>query len=104
MTGEDVRKKLIESGVVLSNLASQLGITAQSLNSRFKVRYFRPEYIDEISKITGIEFEEPKSDASLIEVISSLSHTIESQQRIIESQQRTIESLTIGNNIPKSEK
>lgn len=38
-----------------------------------------------------------KSDASLLEVISSLSRTIESQQRIIEQ-------LTIGNKNSKSEK
>lgn len=87
MTGEYVRKTLLENGVVLAELANKIGITAQSLNSRFKVRYFRPEYLEEISKITGIAFDEPKSDASLLEIISS-------QQRTIESLSRSIESLS----------
>lgn len=88
MTGDYVRKTLLENGIVLADLANKLGITAQSLNSRFKARYFRPEYLDEISKITGVDFDEPKSDSSLLDIIAS-------QQRTIESLSRTIEKLTL---------
>lgn len=87
MTGKEAREALLNKGVVLSELADKLGITAQTLNSRLNAKFFKTEYLDEILNITGISLEEPKVDEHLLEIIAS-------QQRTIESLSRTIENLS----------
>lgn len=89
MTGKDVRETLLINGVVLSELANNLGITAQTLNSRLNAKHFKEEYLNEISDITGVLFEKntPFSNDSLLEIIKS-------QQKTIEMLSRTIENLT----------
>lgn len=89
MTGKDVREMLLNNGVVLTDLAKKLGITAQTLNSRLNAKYFKDEYLNEISGITGISFDMDKSLAN-----DNLLRIIESQQKTIEYLSRTIENLT----------
>lgn len=87
MNGESVKLRLLENGIILAELANQLGISAQTLNSRFKARFFKPEYLAEITQLTGITFDIPQSDSQLLDIIKS-------QQRTIESLSRTIENLS----------
>lgn len=89
MTGKDVREMLLNNGVVLAELASSLGITAQTLNSRLNAKYFKDEYLNDISNKTGISFDKnnPINNESLMRII-------ESQQKTIEMLSRTIENLT----------
>lgn len=89
MTGKEVREVLLNNGVVLSDLANSLGITAQTLNSRLNAKYFKDEYLKEISRLLNITFE---SKAQLDN--NGLLQIIESQQRTIESLSRTIENLS----------
>ena len=89
MTGKDVREMLLNNGVVLTDLAKKLGITAQTLNSRLNAKYFKDEYLNERSGITGISFDMDKSLAN-----DNLLRIIESQQKTIEYLSRTIENLT----------
>ncbi len=86
MTGEDVKRILRDKGVSITELAEKLGTSPQNLGARFKVRYFKPEYLDEITQITGIQFIESKSDNELLSII-------ESQQRTIESLSRSLEAI-----------
>ncbi len=53
MTGSEVKKILLENGYVLSEIAEKIGITPQSLQARLGVKYFKPEYIDELNGIIG---------------------------------------------------
>lgn len=89
MTGKEVREALSSKGVVLSELADNLGITAQTLNSRLNAKHFKDEYLKEISSVLNITFE-----TSNIQDSNNLMQIIESQQRTIESLSRTIENLT----------
>lgn len=89
MTGKEVRETLLSKGVVLSELADNLGITAQTLNSRLNAKHFKDEYLKEISNILNITF-----DTSDIKDASNLMQIIESQQRTIETLSRTIENLS----------
>lgn len=89
MTGKEVREVLLNNGVVLADLANSLGITAQTLNSRLNAKYFKDEYLKEISNIMNIVFENKTSFNH-----NNLLQLIESQQRTIESLSRTIENLS----------
>lgn len=89
MTGKEVREILLNNGVVLADLANSLGITAQTLNSRLNAKYFKDEYLKEISNILNIVFENKTSLGN-----NNLFQLIESQQRTIESLSRTIENLS----------
>ena len=59
MTGREVKEILLSKGVVLAELANNWGITAQTLNSRLNAKYFKDEYLKEISGILNITFENP---------------------------------------------
>lgn len=89
MTGKEVREVLLNNGVVLADLANSLGITAQTLNSRLNAKYFKDDYLNDISEITGVSFksESPKNCDGLLKII-------ESQQKTIETLSRTIENIT----------
>lgn len=89
MTGKEVREVLLNNGVVLADLASSLGITAQTLNSRLNAKYFKDDYLNDISDITGVSFksESPMNCDDLLRII-------ESQQKTIETLSRTIENIT----------
>lgn len=53
MTGPEVKEILLKNGVVLSDLANNLGMTPQTLNGRLGVKYFKPEYMSQINEILG---------------------------------------------------
>jgi hypothetical protein len=53
MTGNEVKKILLDNGFVLSEIAEKIGITPQSLQARLGVKYFKPEYIQELNGILG---------------------------------------------------
>ena len=89
MTGRDVREMLLSKGVILSELADNLGITAQTLNSRLNAKHFKDEYLKEISNVLNITFE-----TSNVQETNNLMQIIESQQRTIETLSRTIENLS----------
>lgn len=89
MTGKEVREMLLSKGVILAELADSLGITAQTLNSRLNAKYFKDEYLKEISNILNISFEDETSFGS-----KSLLQIIESQQRTIEALSRIIDNLS----------
>lgn len=89
MTGKDVREILLSNGVVLTELASKLGVTAQTLNSRLNAKYFKEDYLIDITNITGISFKKRSSSNE-----DNLLRIIESQQNTIEMLSRTIENLT----------
>lgn len=86
MTGKEVRETLLNNGIVLSELADKLGISAQTLNSRLNAKSFKMEYLNEIQGLTGITFESTTNN-DLLSIIAS-------QQRTIESLSKTIENLS----------
>lgn len=89
MTGKEVREVLLNNGIVLAELANTLGITAQTLNSRLNAKYFKDEYLKEMSEILNLEFGNKKTlDCNNLLLI------IESQQHTIETLSRTIETLS----------
>ncbi|PWM24166.1 MAG: hypothetical protein DBX48_08790 [Limosilactobacillus fermentum] len=53
MTGEEVREILKKNGIGLVELADNLGITNQALNSRFYAKVFKPEYLAQINEVLG---------------------------------------------------
>lgn len=53
MTGAEVKEILTKNGIVLSDLANKLGITPQTLNGRLIVKYFKPEYMEQINEVLG---------------------------------------------------
>lgn len=53
MTGPEVKEILLKNGIVLSDLANNLGMTPQTLNGRLGVKYFKPEYMTQINEILG---------------------------------------------------
>lgn len=53
MTGEEVREILKKNGIGLVELSDMLGITNQTLNSRFYAKSFKPEYLQQISDVLG---------------------------------------------------
>lgn len=53
MTGDEVRDILKKNGINLSALADKIGISNQSLNSRFNVKYFKPEYLQQMNEVLG---------------------------------------------------
>lgn len=53
MTGDEVRDILKKNGINLSALAEKIGISNQSLNSRFNVKYFKPEYLQQMNEVLG---------------------------------------------------
>lgn len=87
MTGKEVRDTLLANGIVLSDLANTLGISAQTLNSRLNAKYFKNEYLDEISDILDISFDTKTDTNNLLKII-------ESQQRTIENLSETIKILS----------
>ena len=88
MTGKEVRETLLSNGITLAELASRLGVSAQTFNSRLNAKHFKDEYLDEITQHTGISFGSERSLEA-----DSLLRIIESQQKTIETLSRTIESL-----------
>lgn len=89
MTGKEVREALLANGIILADLASSLGISAQTLNSRLNAKYFKSEYMDEIADILDITFD-TKADKD----VNSLLKLVESQQRTIENLSETIKLLS----------
>lgn len=89
MTGKEVREALLANGIILSDLASSLGISAQTLNSRLNAKYFKSEYMDEIADILDITF-----DTKVDKDVNSLLKLVESQQRTIENLSETIKLLS----------
>lgn len=53
MTGPEVKEILLRNGIVLTELANNLGITPQTLNGRLGVKYFKPEYMLQINEVLG---------------------------------------------------
>lgn len=53
MTGDEVREILKKNGVVLSELADKLGLSNQALSNRLSVKYFKPEYMEQINEVLG---------------------------------------------------
>lgn len=89
MTGKEVREALLANGIILADLASSLGISAQTLNSRLNAKYFKSEYMDEIADILDITF-----DTKVDKDVNSLLKLVESQQRTIENLSETIKLLS----------
>lgn len=89
MTGKEVREALLANGIILADLASSLGISAQTLNSRLNAKYFKSEYMDEIADILDITF-----DTKVDKDVNSLLKLVESQQRTIENLSETIKFLS----------
>jgi transcriptional regulator with XRE-family HTH domain len=89
MTGEEVRKILLENNVILSDLAIKLGITPQTLNSRFNARNFKEEYVSDIENILGFSlnsFEKTQfQDSSLKQLIINNTKLTESIQVLAET-------------------
>lgn len=46
-----MREILKKNGVVLSELADKLGLSNQALSNRLSVKYFKPEYMEQINKV-----------------------------------------------------
>lgn len=53
MTGNEVREILQRNGIILSELAKKIGLSAPALNNRFNAKYFKPEYLAQINEILG---------------------------------------------------
>jgi transcriptional regulator with XRE-family HTH domain len=53
MNGQELRNKLLGKGVVLSDLADQLGMSPQVLSARFNVKNLKLDFIREVEKIVG---------------------------------------------------
>ena len=53
MTGNEVKKILLENGYVLAEIAEKIGITPQSFQARLAVRFFKPEYLEQLNQILG---------------------------------------------------
>lgn len=71
MTGNEVKKILLDNGFVLSEIAEKIGITPQSLQARLGVKYFKPEYIQELNGILGRD-------------LFSVSNSLEEGQKILD--------------------
>lgn len=54
MTGQELREKLLVANVPFNEIADRLGITAQSLNSCFKVKDVRSNTIERIADAIGV--------------------------------------------------
>lgn len=48
-----MREILKKNGVVLSELADKLGLSNQALSNRLSVKYFKPEYMEQINEVLG---------------------------------------------------
>lgn len=60
-----MKKILLDNSIVLKDIATKLGITPQSLQARFAVKYFKPEYLIELNHIIGKDlFPSDSSDNS----------------------------------------
>lgn len=55
MSGEELKAKVLETKVPFSEIASRLGITAQSLNSCFKGKDVRSNTIERIADTLGVK-------------------------------------------------
>lgn len=53
MTGDEVREILKKNGVVLSDLSDKLGLSNQAFSNRLSVKYFKPEYLQQINEVLG---------------------------------------------------
>lgn len=54
MTGQELKEKVQLANVPFNVLAERLGITAQSLNSCFKVKDVRSNTIEKIAEVLGV--------------------------------------------------
>ena len=101
MTGEELKKTIIDSGYLLVDIANKLGMTAQALNSKLKAKSIRVEFVNKIQEIIGYDNSDNNNginDSVIIsrevfDQISKLTETVLSQQRTIESMQNEKEKI-----------
>lgn len=68
MTGQELRDKLLVANVPFNEIADRLGVTAQSLNSCFKVKDVRSNTIERIAEAIGVNmsFFYPMENGSVV--------------------------------------
>ncbi len=55
MTGQELKEKILKANMPFNVLAERLGVTAQSLNSCFKVKDVRSNTIERIAEVLGVK-------------------------------------------------
>ena len=86
MNGQELRNKLLGKGVVLSDLADQLGMSPQVLSARFNVKNLKLDFIREVEKIVGfpiIEDTTPHPSSGVDALIGLLQKKDEQMDRLI---------------------
>ena len=101
MTGDDLRSRLKLKGVVFADLARDLGISAQDLNSKLKAKKISAELLERINKIvynidetTENENEGPIKKTDFVEYLikenAYLKQKLDSSDEIIHNYVRSI--------------
>ena len=86
MTGNELRNILKGKGVVLTDLAAQLGMSQQVLNSRLSVKQLKADFIQKVEDIVGFNVTEapaPSVPSSVDTLIGLLQKKDEQIDRLI---------------------
>lgn len=67
MTGEELKKLIVDKGFVLNDLAKELGITPQLLNRRLSVKAVKLDFIEKVEAALNIKLmEKPQADDGMM--------------------------------------
>lgn len=85
MTGNELRNILKANGVVLADLARNLGMSQQVLNSRLNVKNLKIDFINDVMDATGINVmkEQNNSPSPIDSLIELLKKKDEQMDRLI---------------------
>ncbi len=70
MKGSELKEALLAKGIVMSDLASKLGIAPPTLFNKFNVKVVKPEFLAQVEEIVGFKIEDPPNHSSEVENFS----------------------------------
>lgn len=99
MSGKDFKEKVLLKGIPITEIAAKLGITAQGVNSYFKVKDVSSGTIERIADALGVtmaffypeDYESKKP--SVKKDCSNLEEKVEMLMQILAEKERTIQIL-----------
>lgn len=86
MTGNDLRKKLLAEGVILTDVAKKLGMSQQAFSSRLNVKNLKVDFIQQVEEAVGfsvIEASQSANPSSIDKMIELLQKKDEQMDRLI---------------------
>ena len=96
MSGEELKKIIVDKGFKLANLAQLLGITPQALNRRLSVKAVKIDFVKEIEKALKVNLSDCSNETDFNDTTTTLLRLLQKKDEQID---RLINLLENRNNI-----